>query len=93
MVLAVSVTRRVTERHSALGVIEKLDVYGSERASERASVGISVEKVDARYEWRGPPIENGITKNLSNFVRACHGYRRVVHVYASYEFYSRRQLP
>ena len=37
-------------------MIEKLDIY---EASER--VGISVEKVDARYEWRG------ITKNLSNF--------------------------
>lgn len=51
-----------------------------------------MEKVDARYEWREAHIENGITKNLSTFVRAYHGYLRLA-IVCRYEFYGRRQLP
>ena len=66
-------SRHVTETLCFRRDREARYIYGS----ERASIGISVEKVDAQYEWRGAPIENGITKNLSTFVRACHGYRRL----------------
>lgn len=57
------------------------------------SVGISQwKKLDARYEWREAPIENGITRNLSTFVRAYHRYLRLA-IVCRLEFYGRRQLP
>lgn len=50
------------------------------------------KKLDARYEWREAPIENGITRNLSTFVRAYHRYLRLA-IVCRLEFYGRRQLP
>lgn len=50
------------------------------------------KKLDARYEWCEAPIENGITRNLSTFVRAYHRYLRLA-IVCRLEFYGRRQLP
>lgn len=56
------------------------------------SVGISAlekKKVDVRYEWREAAIENGITRNLSTFVRAYRRYLRLA-IVCRLEFYGRR---